>query len=597
MNAIRRFLGLFEDSPTYGRDSANLMTGFTVGTTALFLNGVVQILLLNVLFNLDQPPFRSVSEQLDFGQLLALILLGGATIFATVLIPLRLVTVFWEPRVGRYFDQIVLSGITPLRFVFGKATSQNLYLGLILFLLLPYFVLSLTFGGVNLGFFAAILFLLWLYCIAMALVTLWVSLYLNELLAAIIVATVAITLCVWGCFALPFQPFVMTPIPAILHPVHASHPHFGSDVDQSFLRVFTSCAACITGMISLSILALYLGPLYGIVRENSMFGEVVREGDSKRKRWIRFRFHIQRSSEIAFFYQNRSRRFLENEGLIRWGIGFGGLITFSITTSFLFVRWGKESIGIVNLTQYHAWFFEFHGLNLFIHGCGLFAAILLFSHAKNSTYLRLPFFRGKRIEVSKLDTISFLLFLLFSTASCIAIPLLFERNVAAPLGISVFPQHLERFPGQGFYVDLYRYAVESAVVISISGLVIYAFQRFACLMTWIRSATFVAINALYFFIVAFVPPVIAVLIVNVPEVGGFMQLADYAPMILMTSPYPVFVYLIQGQLGPRFPKNPSTVPFYVFHGLLLALMLRAIRRRSRKLRQAYLIEQEDEANS
>ena len=184
---MKRLVNFFRDSPTYGRDRATLISGFSIGTAGLLLNGAVLMLVLPLLLDPDDRDFRLLTENLEFGQLLALALLGGATAFATLLIPLRLLTVFWGPRVGRYFDQVVLSGITPLRFVIGKATSQNLFLGLVLFLLLPYLVLSLTLGGVNWQFFLAGLFLVWLYCMALALVTLWVSLYLNELLAALVV--------------------------------------------------------------------------------------------------------------------------------------------------------------------------------------------------------------------------------------------------------------------------------------------------------------------------------------------------------------------------------------------------------------------------
>jgi hypothetical protein len=37
MNAVRRFIGLFQDSPTYGRDRANLVSGASIGITALLL--------------------------------------------------------------------------------------------------------------------------------------------------------------------------------------------------------------------------------------------------------------------------------------------------------------------------------------------------------------------------------------------------------------------------------------------------------------------------------------------------------------------------------------------------------------------------------
>ena len=140
MNMVRRMIGLFRDSPSYGQDRANLISGFTIGVTGLLLNGAVLMLLLPLMIDPNDSDFRELTGNIEFGQLLAIMLLGGATAFATLLSPLRLVSVFWGPRTGRYFDQIVLTGITPFRFVIGKATSQNLFLALVLFLLLPWMV-------------------------------------------------------------------------------------------------------------------------------------------------------------------------------------------------------------------------------------------------------------------------------------------------------------------------------------------------------------------------------------------------------------------------------------------------------------------------
>ncbi len=137
MNAVRRFFGLFRNSPTFGRDRANLISGFTVGTTALVLNTAILIMVLPLMMYPNDRDFRMLTQNIEFGQLLGLILMGGATVFATMLIPMRLGTVFMGPRIGRYFDQIVLSGITPLRFLIGKVTSQNLFLARALFLLCP----------------------------------------------------------------------------------------------------------------------------------------------------------------------------------------------------------------------------------------------------------------------------------------------------------------------------------------------------------------------------------------------------------------------------------------------------------------------------
>jgi hypothetical protein len=590
MKALRRLFSFPGDSPTYGRDRATLISGFTIGTAGLLLNGAVLMLVLPLMLDPDDRDLRMLTENLEFGQLLALILLGGATIFATLLIPLRLMTVFWGPRVGRYFDQVVLSGISPLRFVIGKATSQNLFVGLIVFLLLPYLVLSLTLGGVNFESFLAGLFLVWLYCIALALVTLWASLYFNELLAAMFVIVGAAILSALGCIPLPTQPFVMTPFPALLHPVYSSIPELKGEVPVRFLPVFVSCTVALTAVIGMSLFAIHLGPLFGIIRENSTFGEVVRQGDSKRKRWFRLRLHIQRPSEIAFFYENRSGAFHRNEGVIRWGFGFAGLLLLSSAATLTFLYFMSTYV-VASGGRWNWWVYEFHFSYLTIHGFGMALAILVFSHARNSTYLRLPFALGSKAEVSRLDTAAFLLFALLSTAASIATPYYFEQTCAAPTGNSVFPALMYVTDGQP--MDYSRIAVEGSAVISVAALLIYAFQRLACLLSWIRSATFAAVGALYFIAICMLPVFFAMMFLEVPDLREIPLFSEWAPRLAMVSPVTVELCLFH-EMGPRFPSDVSTAPFYVVHGILLGWTLFEIRRRGRKVRAMYLAEPDRE---
>ncbi len=586
MNSVRRWFAFLGDSPTYGRDRATLISGFTIGTAGLLLNGAVLLLVLPLMLDPDDHDLRMLTENLEFGQLLALILLGGATIFATLLIPLRLLTVFWGPRIGRYFDQVVLSGISPLRFVIGKAASQNLFVGLIVFLLLPYLVLSLTLGGVNVQFFLAGLFLVWLYCMALALVTLWASLYFNELLAALFVMLAAAMLSALGCIPLPTQPFVMTPFPALLHPVYSSIPELAGEVPAEFLPVFVACAVCLAAVIGVSLFAIHLGPMFGIIRENSTFGEVVRQGDSKRKRWFRLRLHIQRPSEIAFFYENRGGALRRNEGLIRWGFGFAGLLLLSSAATGTFLYFISTYVAASG-GRWNWWVYEFHFSYLTIHGLGLALAILVFSHARNSTYLRLPFALGRNAEVSRLDTAAFLLFALLSTAASVATPYYFEQTCAAPTGNTVFPALM--YVTDGRPMDYARVAVEGSAVISVAALLIYAFQRLACLLSWIRSAAFAAVGGLYFIGVCMLPVFFAMMFLEVPELRDVPLFAEWAPQLAMVSPFTVEMHLFH-EMGPRFPNDVSTAPFYVVHGVLLGLALFEVRRRGRKVRAMYLTE-------
>lgn len=587
MKAIRRFIGILGDSPTYDRDRANLISGFTIGTAGLLLNAAVMFLVMPLMLDPDDRDFRSITENVEFGQLLALILLGGATGFATLLIPLRLLSVFWGPRVGRYFDQIVLSGISPLRFVIGKVMSQNLFLALILFLLFPYLVLSLTLGGVDLWFFLGGLFLVWLYCMALALVTLWVSLYLNELLAAAFVIAGAVFISACGCTPIPYQPFVFTPFPALVRPIYQSMPYFRGDMTTSWETLFIACSVGMSCIICVSLAAINIGPLYGITRDNSTFGEVVRAGDSKRKRWFRLRYHIQRPSELAFFYENRDLESRRNDGAKRWGFGLGGMLFLSLGVS----------AGIVYLITYSltarggvvsGWMpYEFHTINLSVYGVGLILAVFVFSHPKNSTYLRVPFLLGRTVEVSKLDTACFLIFVAVSSAAAIAVPFGLERFVVAPFAKgTLFPEFI--YGDEGARADYSRIVLEGVLVLSLCALVIYSIHRVLCLMTWLRTVAVVGTTAFYLLLVCLIPFVCAMMFMTIDELKAIPALVEWAPTIGMSSPFIVMGFLFKEIPEERFPRDLPITSFYVVHITLLILILFWIFKRGRAVRNEYL---------
>jgi len=590
MNTVRRIRGLFQDSPTYGQDRANLFSAITVGAAGLLLNGAVMLMALPLMLDPNDRGFRMLTQNVEFGQLLALILLGGATVFATLLIPLRLVTVFWGPRTGRYFDQIVLSGISPIKFLIGKATSQNLFLGLILFLLVPYFVLALTLGGVNPFVFVAGVFLVWLYCMALALVTLWLSLYFNEALSGLIVAYLAICSCVAGCFPLPVQPFVVTPLPALLQPVYSAIPSNLGWVSPDFFPVFASCAVGMSVLIVVALFGIHLGPIYGIIRDNSTFGEVVRKGDSEKRRRFRMRLHIQRSSEIAFFYENRSDLFRRHEGLFRWGVGLGVLLLL-LCVAYGGMAWSFADM-VKNWGMNENWWAEsLHIMNLMYLGWFLILAALLFSHARNSTYLRIPFVFGKPAEVARLDTIGFVLFAGLATAVAIAFPFWFDVSVAQPLNKTAFPLESR---GYRQAVDYQRVAVEGSLCLLTSGIVVYTIHRFVSLFTWLRLTAFAATAAIYGIFVCLMPFLVGMTLSEFGLMARNSLLESIIILGVMLSPAGVLMVLY-GEAGGEL-IGASTPPFYAFHALLFLLTIIAMRKPARRLRESYLSTSSKETN-
>ena len=582
MSALRSFFHLFRNSPTFGRDRANLISGFTIGTTALALNTSVLIMVLPLMLDPNDRDFQMLTQNIEFGQLLGLILMGGATAFATLLIPMRLGAVFMGPRVGRYFDQIVLSGISPLRFLIGKVTSQNLFLALVLFLLLPWFVLVLALGGLHLGVFLGNLILVWLYCMMLAMLMLWLSLYINEIVAMLMLMYVAAVFCVVGCIPIPVQPFVVTPFPALMHTIYAAVGEKDPAETQGYLGIF---AYCVMGMATITMIAfagIYLGPLYGIVRENSTFGEVVKPGDSKRKRRFRFRLHIQRPSEIAFFYENRGDAFRKHEGLVRWGTTMVCLvIPVAVAWTLLIDSHIKFVATAVSNSWQRWWVEEFHLICHAIYGAGIVLATFLYSHARNTTSLKLPVVFGWRPTVSRLDWIGFLLFLCLSAVATIVVPNVLEVTVAEPAGTTLFPG--PEAGGGNNEVDYRRLSIEGTLALTIAGFTVYLLQRTICTFLWMKTASMVLTSMLYTGLVCALPAFLGIFSYEMLRHQDYATIREFGKPIAAMSPFVVLMNLYKE--SPRAWHEVSSFPFYVFHGLIITCLGPWLWKRSRRLQK------------
>lgn len=595
MNAVRRFFGLFQNSPTFDRDRANLISGFTIGTTALVLNTAILIMVLPLMMDPNDRDFRMLTQNIEFGQLLGLILMGGATVFATLLIPMRLGTVFMGPRIGRYFDQIVLSGITPLRFLIGKVTSQNLFLALALFLLLPWFVLVLALGGLEGPMFLGNLILVWLYCMMLAMVMLWLSLHMNEILAMLMLMFIAAILCGLGCAPFPVQPFVVTPFPALMHSVYRAVGVTDIESTQTYFSAFASCAMGMSVITCMAFAGIYLGPLYGIIRDNSTFGEVVKPGDSRRKRRFRFRLHIQRPSEIAFFYENRGNMFRRHEGLVRWGTTMVCLLLPVAIAWMLFVSSFVRMVPTLVGNSWERWWAaEFHIFCHVFHGFGMVIAVFLFSHARNTTYLKLPVLFGLKSKVSHLDWIGFVTFLFLSTSAAIAVPLVFDLVIAAPAGTTVFPDDVNVRNG-GLPVDYLRVSFEGTLALSVSAVTVYLLQRTICLYAWLKSAAMIIVAMVYAGFVCIIPAVAGIFgyeMLRFPEYAAFR---DVAMPVAAMSPFVLFMNLYRE--SPTAWHGVSSLPFYVFHFVIMVVCVLSMWPRSRRLQLDYPAPFEKEVRS
>jgi hypothetical protein len=147
---------------------------------------------------------------------------------------------------------------------------------------------------------------------------------------------------------------------------------------------------------------------------------------------------------------------------------------------------------------------------------------------------------------------------------------------------------------RGRQIDFARIIVEGAAVISLAGFVVYAFQRYVCLGSWMRSAAIAAVGFLYYILICILP-LAAALCLQIDELRTIPLLVDIAPIVMMFSPMMVMIRLFGGQLDPSFPVLTSTVPFYCFHAILLCVLVLGIRARGRQVRRMYLADPVREA--
>lgn len=574
MRLLLGFPEFVRSSPTWIRDRSGLLSGYLVGLTALILNagmlGVIAMLI-------DSPSgFRRLLQTLDFGGLLGLLLCGGAIAAVTLLVPLRQTGLFLAPRIGRYFDQIVLSGISPLRYMAGTIVAQNLFFALILFMMVPWFTLALSIGGMHFGTFLGNLFLIWLYSMLLAVSTAALSLYVTEPLAFGAVTLASLFLSVLSLLPIPLQPGLVTPVPALLASVPqlmlAAAPMFGSQI--GYTETFVLTTVVMSAVIVAGLLQLHFGPLFGLIRDNSAFGEVVHEGDNRLKRRFRFRLHIQRPSELAFFYQNRSPLLSRWEGLIRWGgslLLLGSVAGFGCTLLFAGLR--IMLIGTNAALAANAGYITSVVQAAYVAGqlgtaATAVAAVLMFSHNRSTFSMPISVIPGIRLRVGTLDWFAFVL-LLGGTAAAVTLILLDAAGPCRGL-MSVAREQPSEYVAQFANVDLTRWAIEPQLIVVTAALTVYLMQRYLCLHFWSRIMTSILTGFLWFFGLGVVPIATGMMLhergFRIETLDRYSELG--LPMALL-SPFMASI--------TRFGEGPHSLkwdqPLYGFYGLNIAIWL------------------------
>ncbi|MFM7058710.1 MAG: hypothetical protein ACKO2P_17490 [Planctomycetota bacterium] len=560
-------------SPMWVRDRATLFSGGMVGLTALLLNAV---LLWALLMITEASRFlEPLLQQFSFGELMGPVLLAGVVAVLTLVVPLRFCGVLMGPRLFRYFDQVVLTGISPLQFLIGRVASQNVYLLLVLFLLLPWLVLVLALGGLDWPTFVCNLLLVWLYCNMLAMLMAWLCLYMPEWIAMGFLYGAAAVFCGLGIAPIAGQPAVLTPLPALLHPllIGYSNAMSGEFLVRSYPGVFFSCAGAMSLVFAGALLGVHLGPLWGLIRENSTFGDVVFAGDNRLKRRLRFRHHIQRPSELAFFYQNRGGWLCSSEGLIRW-LGLLAVITGLALPCWIWWAAGAGRMISAAFPVYAV--MAAASVAQLLHGATLVLTVILFSQGVNTTLQRIPFVSGWRVRVSWLDWSGFLLVLVVSTGVC----LLLTNDLGAAWQAALKTKAQESIPARLAGVRFESMSLEVTLITSSCAVTVYLLQRLICLVCWLKT-TAASITAGLWFVCGCMLPGFAGVYLS-ESAALFPQQRQIGEQLAMLSPLIAWIERFRGA-PPSFGYDHSLVGFFLLQWVLWGVLGMLIVRRERRL--------------
>jgi hypothetical protein len=322
--ALRRS---FFENPLVGRQWATQLTGARLGAIYLLVTGVLlaaDAITLGAI--LLEAPLLGLEG--FAGSLLHFVnacVIYGLLVF---LLPIRLAGAFDGPRLDRAFDQLVVTGLSPLRIHAGNWALGFLFALSLLLVSLPFQVYAYMLGGVPLE--RLITGYLCLAGVANVIIAtaLGLSVVEREWLAA------PLTMVIFGlagalACVLPKVFGSLAPLRSFLPEAIAMGFYRGAPgVVLADPVLFTARIPEPTYTLILwavvmapSIAWLLLGPSHRFLPGLNNFGNVVLPGDRRRKFLRRLRFALVRKVEVAFFYENRPRWLAAWEFPLRAAVG------------------------------------------------------------------------------------------------------------------------------------------------------------------------------------------------------------------------------------------------------------------------------------
>lgn len=340
-------------NPVLCRQLATHFTGGRLGLVFFLLCGCLT-LMQGILFVVaaESSAADRVEEIHGAGYFFHFVIILG---FQIIFLPLKVSGLIEGLRGSRSFDQVVVTGVSPLLFYLGSWLVGNLYQALLLLISLP-FAVSLSLF-LQLDFFQLLggYLDLFLYGNVIVALTLALSIPLREWIS--IPLTIAL-LAFWALFgviidrewvqfwrpqlaelspvrllsrsgdpfALEFGPYYQR-----LKPLLRDDPFlFGLEIPLAVYPYLAWAVLC-----GICFLVVIVGPKHDFSTGLDVFGAVTLPGDRKKRSFRKLRWGLVRRVELAFFFQNRFTGIERWKDLIRaglevlpviflWGVIIGG---------------------------------------------------------------------------------------------------------------------------------------------------------------------------------------------------------------------------------------------------------------------------------
>jgi hypothetical protein len=323
-----KFLNLW-DNPSTENDARSILSPFKVGLWLTLFNIAIAIAVLFTFFVLpSEYSFKRMFGMTGMGTILIATVQITLISFFTLILPLRATGLLDGPRWSGYFDQIVSTGITPFRFFLGKWLSSQVFILVIMAASLPYVILFAFFadGALFTPLFHYIE--IYLYANFLLLATFALGTLVYEWLAFFSVMSTFSTFIFLEFLPIPSSLMCFTPVRSIISPF-AMHL-LTSTSDQKTLYLYGDPqlfgVAIPDEMFRIGVWVFFgaafffytiIGPRHFFSKGLNNFDSIVMPGDGRKAMLFRTRPLLTRSTQLAFFYENRNPWLVKHDLIIR----------------------------------------------------------------------------------------------------------------------------------------------------------------------------------------------------------------------------------------------------------------------------------------